>query len=117
MGADPERAPASFTVLNSWILSEMIIFRGLVLYTRIWELEGGKVKGALLPKGMTASVIWDNHANNCNGLIAELLPLADLLTKGTKLASSPSNTFAISGGMVLFYRRNGVCISHDVETK
>jgi hypothetical protein len=29
MGADPERVPASFAVLDSWTLSEMIMFRGL----------------------------------------------------------------------------------------
>ncbi len=31
IGADLERDPASFTVLDSWILSEMIKFRGPVL--------------------------------------------------------------------------------------
>ena len=51
MGADPERAPASFTVLDSWILSEMIIFRGLYCTRKFGSWKGGRFKVRFFQKG------------------------------------------------------------------
>jgi hypothetical protein len=67
MGADPERVPASFTVLDSWTLSEMIMLRGLYSTCDFGNRKGGngsrvRFEVCFFPKGMTASVIWDNHA-------------------------------------------------------
>ena len=41
MGADPERVPASFTVLDSWTLSEMIMLRGLYSTCDFGSRKGG----------------------------------------------------------------------------